>query len=47
MTKNQDYLYEQVRLLLQSGDLKAAEAVTFEALKDNVAPNERVLIGNR
>ncbi|VBB28350.1 unnamed protein product [Acanthocheilonema viteae] len=36
VTKNQDYLCEQVRLLLQSGDFKAAETIAFEALKDSV-----------
>ncbi|EJD76093.1 tetratricopeptide repeat protein 21B [Loa loa] len=45
MTKNQEYLYEQVRLLLQGGDFKTAESVTLEALKDDVAPNEQLLIG--
>uniref|UniRef100_A0A1I8EC19 TPR_REGION domain-containing protein n=1 Tax=Wuchereria bancrofti TaxID=6293 RepID=A0A1I8EC19_WUCBA len=46
MTKNQDCLYEQMRLLLQGGDFKAAEAITFEALKDDVTTsNELILIG--
>lgn len=37
---------EKVRLLLQGGDFKAAEAITFEALQDDVNPNEHLLIGN-
>ncbi|CAG9531744.1 unnamed protein product [Cercopithifilaria johnstoni] len=45
VTKNQDYLCEQVRLLLQSGDFKAAETIMFGALKDDVTPNEQLLIG--
>ncbi|VDK84622.1 unnamed protein product, partial [Onchocerca ochengi] len=45
ITKNQDYLYEQVRLLLQAGDFKAAETIAFEALKNDVTPNEQILIG--
>ncbi|VDK72565.1 unnamed protein product [Litomosoides sigmodontis] len=45
VTRNQNYLCEQVRLLLQMGDFKAAEAVTSEALKDDCTPNEQLLIG--
>uniref|UniRef100_A0A0R3RUA2 Tetratricopeptide repeat protein 21B n=1 Tax=Elaeophora elaphi TaxID=1147741 RepID=A0A0R3RUA2_9BILA len=45
MTKNQDYLCEQMRLLLLGGDFKAVETITFEALKDDVTPNEQILMG--
>lgn len=47
VTKNQDYQGEQVRLLMQEGDFKAAERITMEVLKDDViTPNAQILMGN-
>lgn len=45
MQRKSEYLGEKVRILLQAGDNKAAQALAFEAVEIGSTPDKQVLIG--